>query len=164
MKRDTLRREKHGRRGLVALIWVVFLLGGCLNGREQVQGFDVNAGRNQYEKHCAACHQPDGSGAEGGGPPLAGSSWVCGPESRLTRIILHGLRGSIDVRGETYNREMLGFGVVITDDQIAALLTYVRGRWGDIDGPVRASDVRRIRRATRDRTAYWTVEELLQIP
>lgn len=87
-----------------------------------------------------------------------------GPESRLIRIVLHGVRGSIEVNGETYNREMLGFGQVVTEGEIAALLSYVRSQWGDIDVPVREETVRRIRRDTQDRTTYWTVDELLRIP
>ena len=82
----------------------------------------------------------------------------------MIRIVLHGVRGPIEVSGETYNREMLGFGLVMTDDQIASLLTYARSRWGDIDKPVKKENVRRVRRDTVDRTTYWTVDELLQFP
>ena len=78
--------------------------------------------------------------------------------------MLHGVRGSIEVSGETYDREMLGFGQVLTDQQIASLLTYVRSQWGDIDRPVSKDNVKRIRRDTPDRMTYWTVDELLQIP
>lgn len=149
----------------LALLWVILLSSeGCFRERAQIQEPSTDLGRIQFETHCAACHQPDGSGAEGGGPPLAGSSWVRGPESRLIRIVLQGLRGPIEVGGETYNREMLGFGSVVNDGQIAAILTYVRGQWGDIDRPVREEDVSRIRGATADRIAYWTVDELLQTP
>ena len=159
----TITRRSHPSR-FWALLWVILLSKGCLIGREQVQRPNTDVGRIQFETRCAACHQPDGSGSEGGGPPLAGSSWVSGPESRLIRIVLHGVRGSIEVSGETYNLEMLGFGQVMGDDRIASLLTYVRSRWGDIDRPVREETVRRIRRDTLDRTTYWTVDELLQIP
>ena len=147
-----------------SLFLFILSSGSCLDGGEPDQISDSVAGRFQYEKHCVACHQPDGSGAKGGGPPLAGSSWVKGPESRLIRIVLHGVRGSIEVNGETYNREMLGFGQVITEGEIATLLSYVRSQWGDIDVPVREETVRRIRRGTKDRTRYWTVDELLRIP
>ena len=159
----TITRGFHSSRCL-ALFWVILLSEGCLSGREQDQRPNTDVGRIQFETLCAACHQPDGSGAEGGGPPLVDSSWVRGPESRLIRIVLQGLRGPIEVGAETYNREMLGFGSVVTDSQIAAILTYVRGQWGDIDRPVREEDVSRIRRATSDRIGYWTVDELLQIP
>jgi len=158
-------KRKMTRVGLSTSLFLFILSSGrCLDGREPDQVPDAAAGRSQYEKHCVACHQPDGSGAKGGGPPLAGSSWVKGPESRLIRIVLHGVRGSIEVNGETYNREMLGFGQVVTEGEIAALLSYVRSQWGDIDVPVREETVRRIRRDTQDRTTYWTVDELLRIP
>ncbi len=82
-----------------------------------------------FLNHCAPCHLPDGRGVDGGGPPLADSSWVRGPDSRLIRIVLHGLRGPIDVGDQTYNREMLAFGPILSDEQIADLLTS-RRRFG----------------------------------
>ena len=82
----------------------------------------------------------------------------------MIRIVLHGVRGSIEVSGQTYNREMLGFGQVIGDDQIASLLTYVRSRWGDIDTTVREENVRSIRRDTQDRTADCSSDAPLEIP
>lgn len=149
---------------LLGLVWVCLSPEGCLIRREQVQGPKIQAGRILFEAHCAACHQPDGLGAAGGGPPLVGSSWVRGPESLLIRIVLHGVRGSIEVGGKTFDREMLGFGQVLNDSEIASLLTYVRSRWGNVGMPVRSESVGRIRRDTLDRTSYWTVEELLQTP
>jgi mono/diheme cytochrome c family protein len=163
-KETIIKKRRHSRFSLV-LVWVILIPStGYLIGRLPVQKSDAGLGRIQFEMHCAACHQPDGSGKEGGGPPLAGSSWVSGAESRLIRIVLHGLRGPIEVGGETYNREMLGFGSVVTDEQIAAILTYVRSEWGGIDTPVGEESVSQIRRATADRIGYWTVDELLQIP
>lgn len=94
---------------------------------------------------------------------MAGSSWVTGPESRLIRIVLQGVRGEITVDGVTHNREMIGFGLVASDAQIAAILTYVRGRWAAIEVPVKEENVGRIRRDTANRIGYWTVEELLNI-
>ena len=175
MKRDVMREIRLRRMETAllsrlyfspfpALLLLVFSAAGCLIGREQMPKPGTDAGRVQFEAYCAACHQPDGSGGVGGGPPLAESSWVRGPESRLIRIVLHGLRGPIEVAGETYDREMLSFGQVISDEQIASLLTYVRSRWGRIDRPVTAEQVRQIRRASADRSGYWTVEELLEMP
>ena len=152
-------------RNLFLLLFIaIFSWGGCHDGTEEVPKTNTNLGRAQYVRHCAACHKPDGSGAEGVGPPLADSSWLRGPESRLIRIVLHGVRGPIEVRGVTYNREMIGFRYVLNDDQIASVLTYIRSRWGDIGKPVREEDVRRIRLDALDRTTFWTVEELLEIP
>ena len=100
----------------------------------------------------------------GEAPPLEGSSWVTGPEDRLIRIVLHGLRGNIEVAGKTYNQEMPGFGPILTDAGIASLISYVRTRFGGASIPVSPEAVSLIRAATGNRTHYWTVPELLKKP
>lgn len=100
----------------------------------------------------------------GAAPPLAGSSWVTGPEKRLIRIVLHGVEGPMEVQGQTYDREMPGFGNILTDAQIASLLTFVRRRFGEPSEPIAVETVSRVRAATPERTEYWTVDELLADP
>jgi len=124
-----------------------------------------------YQTYCAACHQPDGGGGgDANIPPLAGSQWLRGPESRLVRIVLHGLRGPVKVRDATYNLEMLGFGQVLTDQQIASVLNHVRKQFGQVSpteaapAMISSQQVARIRAASADRSEYWTVEELLAVP
>ena len=96
-------------------IWFGSLVGGCAV-RDRAQVADVEPrGRTQYASYCAACHHIEGSGVAGEAPPLTGSFWVTGPQERLIRIVLHGLRGPIEVGGKIYNREMPGFGQVLTD-------------------------------------------------
>ena len=97
-------------------------------------------------------------------PPLAGSSWVAGPESRLIRIVLHGVRGEMEVAGRTYNREMPGFGQIVSDAEIAALLSFVRRRFGGLDTEIQPQTVAEIRTRYQDRSSYWSVDELLRIP
>ena len=159
-----LTRQRRINLYLTLLSILVLSTEGCVTEPAIIQDSNAVVGRIQFETHCAACHQPDGSGAVGGGPPLADSPWVSGPPSRLIRLVLQGVRGPIVVRGETYNREMIGFGQVATDKEIAALLTYVRGQWGGIEERIRPEAVGRIRKATASRIGYWTVEELLEIP
>src|SRR5436190_24051505 len=60
-------------------------------------GRDVGSGAAHFESLCAGCHGSDGLAVEGEAPPLAGSSWVAGPETRLIRIVMHGVRGPIQV-------------------------------------------------------------------
>jgi mono/diheme cytochrome c family protein len=98
----------------------------------------------------------------GEAPPLEGSAWVAGPENRLIKIVLHGLHGTIEVVGKTYNQEMPGFGPILTDADIASLLSYVRRRFGGARVSVSAESVRLIRAANGSRTDYWTADELLK--
>jgi mono/diheme cytochrome c family protein len=100
----------------------------------------------------------------GEAPPLEGSAWVAGPENRVIKIVLHGLRGPIEVRSKTYNQEMPGFGPILTDADIASLLSYVRRRYGGASAPTSEAAVSQIRAANRSRTGYWTVDELIKEP
>ena len=89
---------------------------------------------------------------------------MTGPADRLVRIVLHGVRGPIEVAGRTYNREMPGFGTILSDREIASLLSFVRMRFGDPSPPITAEAVSDVRVAHEHRTDYWTVDELLESP
>jgi mono/diheme cytochrome c family protein len=121
-------------------------------------------GGQLYTLYCSACHAPDGKGATGGlFPPLAGSPWVAGDPDRSIKVILHGLRGPVDVLGKVYDLEMPPQGAVIPDDQIAAILTHVRSSWGNQAAAVTAETVKNIRAATADRNTPWTAAEILKL-
>jgi mono/diheme cytochrome c family protein len=80
---------------------------------------------------CSACHGPNG---EGGpiAPPLAESEWVNGPVSNLIRIQLRGLTGPITVKGVEYNFPTgMAQMAYQSNEQIAAVLTYVRNSFGN---------------------------------
>ena len=100
----------------------------------------------------------------GEAPPLEGSEWVSGSENRLIKIVLHGLHGAIQVAGKAYNQEMPGFGPILTDADIASLLSHVRRRYGGVQAAVPPEAVARIRAANGTRRNYWTAEELLKEP
>jgi len=100
----------------------------------------------------------------GDAPALAGSPWVTGPENRLIRIVLHGVRGAMVVDGKTYDREMPGFGPILADTEIAFLLSYVRRQFGAPSEPITVEMVSRVRAANQTRTQYWRVDELLEKP
>ena len=119
-------------------------------------------GAKIYAAACTACHQASGLGIPGQFPPLAGSEWVTGSEERLIRIILHGITGEIEVEGETFTGVMPTWGPTFTDDELAAVATYVRRSWGNKAGPISTSTVTRIRLTTAWRTKPWTAAELQQ--
>jgi mono/diheme cytochrome c family protein len=127
-------------------------------------GRTVRSGATHYERFCSGCHGSDGLALDGEAPPLAGSSWVSGPEARLIKIALHGLRGPIQVGDKTYDREMPGLGRRLSDREMAALLSFVRNRWGASSAAITPAAVTRVRTASGNRNRYWTVEELLTAP
>jgi mono/diheme cytochrome c family protein len=111
---------------------------------------------------CMACHQATGAGMPGAFPPLAGSEWVTGPSSRPIAILLHGLQGEITVKGEKYNSAMMAYGtsVPMSDDEVAAVLTYVRSSFGNSAPPVTPAEVAKVRAATASRTTPMTQKDL----
>ena len=129
--------------------------------RQEQERFDQ--GKELYLVSCGACHQPHGMGQEGLAPPLADSEWTLGSSQRLVRIVLHGLHGPINVKGKTFQLDMPALGV-FDNDQVAAILTYIRREWGHTAGPVEPELVKKIRAETEKREEAWSEAELLTIP
>ena len=128
----------------------------------------VKVGKRLFTTVCATCHQPSGTGVPGVYPPLAGSEWVNGTEERVVRILLSGLNGPVTVRGTQFSAAaMPSFGPSGAynwrDDQIAAVLTYVRQEWGNHGGPVTPEKVAALRAVMSTHTSACTQAELLQI-
>ncbi|MCE9609718.1 MAG: c-type cytochrome [Chthoniobacter sp.] len=120
----------------------------------------VAKGAALYNTICTACHLPQGQGQEGLAPPLAGSEWVAGPESRLIRIVLHGVGGRISVAGKDYTLAMPGLGAALPDESVAQVLSYIRRSFGHEQPIVETATVTKVRAASKDRGAEWTAEEL----
>jgi mono/diheme cytochrome c family protein len=93
---------------------------------------------------CMACHQANGQGIPGAFPPLAESEWVNGPVENLIRIQLRGLMGPITVKGVEYN-SMMPANATMSDEEVAAVLTYIRSNFGNTSGPVTADQVKALR-------------------
>lgn len=119
-------------------------------------------GHEHFTQICFACHGLDGKGVVSNdgqrmGPPLAGSARVLGNKDGVTRIVLHGLMGDLD--GKTYAGLMLPMKA--NDDQwIAEVLTYVRTAFGNNASSITKDEVAKIRNATKDRAAPYTMPEL----
>ena len=119
-------------------------------------------GEALYRSRCLSCHQVDGKGITGVFPPLVNTEWVTGDRGRLIRIVLDGMMGEVQVNGATYSGAMPPWKAYLNDEEVAALLTYVRTSWGNLASPITASQVIQVRKATANRTMPWTAEELMQ--
>jgi cytochrome c oxidase subunit 2 len=95
----------------------------------------VKAGQDIYASHCAACHQANGAGLGSAFPPLAGSTaaYIKSPAGRtaLADILLYGLHGKIEANGQSYNGVMPAWDSQLNDQQIAAVIAYIAGAWGN---------------------------------
>lgn len=77
-------------------------------------------GEKVYTANCAACHQPNGQGMEPAFPSLVDSAVVTGPVEGHLDVVVNGVPGSA----------MQPFGNMLSDEDIAAAVTYTRNAWG----------------------------------
>lgn len=113
-----------------------------------------------YANLCQVCHQPDGRGVGRRYPPLAASEWVQQDPETLARIVLFGLQGPITVKGTVFNNKMPPQGDKLNDEEVAAVLTYIRSQWGNSAPAVSPELVQQVRQQHAGR-GPWTVPELL---
>ena len=78
----------------------------------------------------------------------------CQPDVPI-QILLHGLNGSIEVAGATYSGSMPAFGEQMSDAELAAVLSFIRGEWGNAASAVDASVVEAARKLSSGRDAPW---------
>ena len=103
-------------------------------------------GKGVYESVCGICHNSDGTGKPGQAPALAGSEWVTAKGiNRLAHIPLAGVAGAIKVGGKDWNLNMAAMGAALPDEDVAAVLTYIRTSWGNKAETVTADDVKKVR-------------------
>jgi mono/diheme cytochrome c family protein len=95
---------------------------------------------------CMQCHQADGKGVPGSFPPLTDSEYVKGDAKRLSAILLNGLQGELKVNGATYNSQMPAWKESYNDEEIAAVATYIRTKFGPNAGKVDKALVEGVRK------------------
>ena len=110
---------------------------------------------------CVTCHQEGGVGVVKAFPPLrANPDLSVADPTDLIRIVSHGLVGETQALGVTYNAPMAGLSSRLTPEEMAAVLTYIRGSWRNTGGPVTVDQVLAVQQAYPGRVKPWTVEEL----
>ncbi|HEY2464479.1 MAG TPA: cytochrome c [Steroidobacteraceae bacterium] len=110
----------------------------------------MKAGEPLYSIHCGTCHLPTGLGSDSTAPPLAGSAVVLTPNpASMINIVLRGpILPDQAPSPEWQNRKwqaMPAFGGKLSDADAAALLSYVRGSWGNKEGAVTEDQIARQR-------------------
>lgn len=115
--------------------------------------------------YCATCHQPDGSGLPiAGFPPLGETRWVTQGDERLIKLTLDGLHGPMVVKGREYPGlvPMTGFRRLLNDEEVAAVLTYIRNDFGNKAAPILPGQVKAVREATADQAGFYAPADLLE--
>jgi mono/diheme cytochrome c family protein len=103
---------------------------------------EVRDGRDLYVEHCASCHgaelqgQPEWRSPDEEGlypaPPHdeTGQTWHH-DDAMLTDTITRDGQAVLDDMNVSFNSGMPGFGAVLTDSDIAAILDYIKSTWPD---------------------------------
>jgi mono/diheme cytochrome c family protein len=105
-------------------------------------------GSQVYYEYCSNCHVTTGGGYYPFQPPLAGNPVIMDADpSSLINITLNGSLRVFTGQGPDVN-DMPYFRQLLSDQQIADALTFVRKSWGNTAGPVTAEQVAVIREAT----------------
>ncbi len=109
----------------------------CLAASLAVPAIAAADGKSLFNDNCSACHQVTGKGVKGAFPALAGSPFVQGNPQILTTTVLNGRAG------------MPAFKDDLTDADLSAILTYVRGSWGNKGAALKPADVAKARAAAK---------------
>jgi len=104
----------------------------------------MEKGKLVYDQNCLACHQMDGSGVPMLTPSLVNAAYVNGDKIRLINVVLKGLKG-VAIDGEMYDSPMPPLAH-LSDDDIAAVLTYVRGNFSNKSGEIKREEVAEVRK------------------
>jgi mono/diheme cytochrome c family protein len=111
----------------------------------------MTAGAQIYADECAGCHKSNGEGATGLFPALNGSATVQQTDpASLLHVVLRGARSVATAPAPTAPA-MPPFAWVLDDDQVAAVLTYIRNSWGNAAPAVSTSDAARARNDLAER-------------
>ena len=105
----------------------------------------MDKGREVYRQQCVQCHGEQGEGRRGSFPSLVGNRAVMlANTTNLVRVVLHG--GYLPATlGNPRPHGMPPFMQSLQDEEIAAVLSYIRNAWGNQASGVDTMDVYRAR-------------------
>ena len=122
----------------------------------------METGKSSYMM-CAACHGMDAKGVAAGptlmAPSLIGSKVTLGNPDVLALILLNG----IQKEGTTYLGMMAPLGAALSDEQLAGVMTYVRGSFGNKGSAVTVEEVKKFREQWKDTKAPVTRAKITEL-
>ena len=116
------------------------------------------------EGYCGTCHRENGEGMPNSGfPPLSKTPFVLGSDEDLIKIVLKGLQGPMEVNGKKYDGQvpMTPFEGLLNDDEVAAVLSYVRNSFGNKASVVPPEKVKMVREKIKDKEGFYRPDELV---
>ena len=107
----------------------------------------IKLGETVFKTNCMACHQETGLGIPGAFPPLAKSDFLNADPVRAIKTVIEGRQGKLTVNGVTYDGVMPAWS--LSDEDIANVLSYIYGNWGNSGHEVKPADVAAARGSER---------------
>lgn len=118
------------------------------------------SGAALFAARCGTCHQTNGSGVRDAVPPLAESPFLAAPPEVAANILLHGIDGPIRVGNTVYDGHMPNFSSVLSDAEIARLVTHVRAKFVGKKDPMSERRVASVRKSGRGRGPWQGGHEI----
>lgn len=148
-------KEAYVKYAIAALL-LAGALAGCAKGSQSSAAASASAaaaknpasasdGGAVYVANCSSCHQVNGQGTPGAFPPLAGNPVVTGNPIATILIVKNGLEGRVVVNGQAYSGIMPRWKGVLSDEQIASVITYIRSSWKNQASGVSVSQVQAVK-------------------
>jgi mono/diheme cytochrome c family protein len=120
-----------------ALVAAPAATGGTASAEDAAAAAD---GQKLYARHCLSCHQADGYGVPNLQPPIAGGTWVKGDARALALFVMTGGFDS-ESRKQSENSNVMPPFAQLSDADLAALLTFIRAKFGGGASPVSEAEV-----------------------
>lgn len=112
----------------------------CAAANAQTPAPEIKPGQKLYASHCLSCHQADGGGVPNMQPAIAGGTWVKGDAQALALFVMSGGFDSASRKDSDSGNVMPPFRQ-LGDSDLAAILTYIREKFGGGASAVSAAEV-----------------------
>jgi mono/diheme cytochrome c family protein len=117
------------------------LMHGCVMAASaDGPGRPDDPGQRLYARHCLSCHQADGYGVPNMQPAITGGAWVQGDANALALFVLTGGFDSAQ-RKESESHNVMPAFAQLSDEDLAAILTFIREKFGKGAAPVSPATV-----------------------